>query len=49
MVVVVHVYCEGLTIGEKEEACDFVRKFLIGRSPSRDATHVCVVAGDGFF
>ena len=41
--------CEGLMIGEKEEACDFACEFLIGRSPSRDVVRARVAAGDGFF
>ena len=42
----VRLSCEGLMIGEKEEACDFVCEFLIGLSPSRDVVHARVVAGD---
>lgn len=41
--------CEGIMIGEKEGAYNFMCKFLIEKSPGRDAEDVNVVAGDGFF
>ena len=40
---------EGLMIGEKKEAYDFMCKFLCGRSPGRDVVHVRVVAGEDFW
>ena len=41
--------CEGIMIGEKEGAYNFMCKFLIKNSPGRNAEDVHVVAGDGFF
>ena len=41
--------CEGIMIGEKEGAYDFMCKFLIECSPGRNPEDVHVVAGDGFF
>jgi len=41
--------CEGIMIGEKEGAYDFMCKFLIKCSPGRNPEDVHVVAGDGFF